>query len=85
MEISHSLLKSLIFADEVCLTELEDTLAQIRVCSNFFHHIPFGSISRSCNKAAKSMANYAKEITEPSIWIEEGSAILLPIVLAELV
>jgi hypothetical protein len=31
------------------------------------------------------MANYAKEIREPSIWIEEGSTILLPIVLAELV
>jgi|UniRef100_A0A2N9HI72 hypothetical protein len=85
VEFSHPLLKSLITADEVCLSELEDTLAQIRVCSNFFHHIAFNSISRSCNKAAKSLAIYAKEITEPSIWIEEGPAILLPIVLAELV
>ena len=38
----------------------------------------------SCNLAAKMLAGFAKGNTEPSIWLKEGPAFLLPIVLAEL-
>ena len=30
------------------------------------------------------IAKFAKETTEPSVWMEEGPAVLLPIVLVEL-
>ena len=84
VELSHPQLKSLLSSGEVCLTKLEDILARIKSCSNDFQSLDFHSISLSYNKVAKSLANYAKEITTPSIWIEEGTEILLPIVFAEL-
>jgi hypothetical protein len=34
--------------------------------------------------AAKTMAGYSKENNEPSFWLEEGPAFLLPIVIADL-
>jgi hypothetical protein len=66
------------------VTELADILSLLKGFSNVFYHLEFSSIPRSCNKAARLLANYAQEIQVPSIWTEEGLAILLPIVLEEL-
>jgi hypothetical protein len=83
-EFSHPQLQSLLSSNEECLTELADILSLLKGFSNVFYHLEFSSIPRSCNKAARLLANYAQEIQVPSIWIEEGLAILLPIVLEEL-
>lgn len=83
-EFLHPQLQSLLSSNEECLTELADILSLLKGFSNVFYHLEFSSIPKSCNKAAKLLANYAQEIQVPSIWIDEGLAILLPIVLEEL-
>ncbi len=60
VEFSHPHLKSLISQSEVYISEIEDILSRIRDLSNIFNSLSFFSISRSCNKATKILANYAK-------------------------
>jgi hypothetical protein len=84
VEFSHPLLKALIMSKEECLTELHDSINCIRNFQTIFNSLEFFVIPCSCNKAAMRMAIFAKETTEPSVWMEEGPAVLLPIVLVEL-
>jgi hypothetical protein len=84
VEFSHPQLKALILSKTTCLTEIDDHISCIRSFSSLFCSLAFHVIPSSCNKAAKVLARYAKETTEPSIWLEEGPAVLLPIVITEL-
>ena len=84
MEFSHPQLKALILSKTTCLTEIDDHISCIRNFSSLFCSLAFHVIPSSCNKAAKVLARYAKETTEPSIWLEEGPTVLLSIVIAEL-
>jgi hypothetical protein len=81
VEFSLSQLKALILSTEECFSEIGDLIDHIR---NFRTHLDFIMISGSCNRAAKMLADYAKGISKPSIWLEESHALLLPIVLEEL-
>ena len=72
VEFSHPHLKALIMAKEKCLTELVDSIHCIRHFFSVFHSLGFHVVPRSCNKVAILLASYAKEFTEPSIWLEEG-------------
>jgi hypothetical protein len=83
VEFTNNHIKALLLSHKECLTELNDSLV-IREFSTGFQSLEFNTISGFCNKTAKVMATIAKEHSEPSIWIEEGLACLLPIVFAEL-
>jgi hypothetical protein len=84
VEFSHSQLKALIQSTEECLSKIGDQIAHIRNFHSKFSHLDFIVIPGSCNRAAKMLAGFAKGNTEPSIWLEEDPAFILPIVLAEL-
>uniref|UniRef100_A0A2N9GQD2 Reverse transcriptase zinc-binding domain-containing protein n=1 Tax=Fagus sylvatica TaxID=28930 RepID=A0A2N9GQD2_FAGSY len=84
VEFSHSQLKALILSKEECLTELHESIDRIRHFQLGFCFLDFHVIPGSCNRAANSLAIHAKEASEPSVWLEEGLAVLLPIVIADL-
>ena len=85
VEFAHPHLKALIMEKEECLTELVNSIHCIRnFFSSVFCSLDFHVVPHSCNKVAILLANYAKESSEPSIWLEEGLAFLLPTVIAEL-
>jgi hypothetical protein len=84
VEFAHPHLKALIMAKEECLTELVDSIHCIRHFFSVFCSLDFHVVPHSCNKVAILLASYAKESTEPSIWLEEGPTFLLPIIIAEL-
>jgi hypothetical protein len=84
VEFSHSQLKALILSKEECLTELHESIDRIKHFQLGFCFLDFPVIPGSCNRAAKSLAIHAKEASEPSVWLEEGPAVLLPIVIADL-
>ncbi len=67
VEYTNSQLKDLILSQEECLTELNDLLVLIREFYFSFQQLDFNVISSSCNKAAKALACYTKELTEFSI------------------
>ena len=52
--------------------------------SRMFSEIYFQNIPGSCNMSTKRMADFSKENTEPSLWLEKGPTFLLLIVIAEL-
>ena len=84
VEFSLSQLKALIQSTEECLSDIGDLIAHIRNFCTKFSHLDFIVIPGSCNRVARMLAGFAKGNTEPSIWLEEGLAFLLPIVLEEL-
>ncbi len=70
VEFSHSQLKALILPKEVCLTELNESIERIKKFCSDFCSLDFHVISGSCNRGAKYLAIYSKEISEPSVWLE---------------
>jgi hypothetical protein len=50
-----------------------------------FEFLSFLVILVSCNRAAKIMEEYDKVNKEPSIWLEDGPAFILPIVFEEFI
>ena len=84
VQFSHPQLKALILSKTACLIEIDDHISCIRNFSSLFCSLDFHVIPSSCNKVAKFLARYVKETTEPSVWLEEDLAVLLPIVIAEL-
>ena len=84
VEFSHSQLKALILSKEMCLTELNESIEHIKNFRSDFCSLDFHVILGSCNRVAKSLAIYAKETSEPFVWLEEGPMVLLSIVTVEL-
>jgi hypothetical protein len=62
---------------EDCLTELHELLIYIRDIQSAFCELFFQVVPKVCYKAAKIL-------DKPSIWVEEGPAFFLPIVIANL-
>ena len=84
VEFPHPHFMAFLQSNVECLTELGDQLEHIHQFSAFFEFLSFSVISVSCNRAAKILAEYAKVNKDLSIWLEDGPAFILPIVLAEL-
>ena len=84
VEFTHPQLLAIIRSSEECLSEINDAVNQFRHLSSKFLFLDFHVTSGSCNKAAKLLASSAKGLVEPSVWMEEGPACILPIVLSEL-
>ena len=84
VEFPHPHFMDFLQSNVECLTELGDQLEHIHQFNAFFEFLSFSVISVSCNRATKILAEYAKVNKEPFIWLEDGLAFILPIVLAEL-
>ena len=84
VEFSNPHLLALIQYNDACLTDIGDHIDHIRNYSNFFAQLVFSVVSSSSNSAPKLLASNAKVNKEPFIWLEEGPAFVLTIVLEKL-
>ena len=83
IECSNSHLVSLLTSGKNLFTETDWIIEDIRELLPSFNSISFKSISKLCNRVALVLANFSKEKDEQSVWLEDCSSFLFPIVSAD--